>query len=86
MRLDVTDSPTALNTDDTGGIAGSGVAVKNLGSDSIVVGGADVTFADGYPVVPGGELALDFESGAEVVYGVADTGVVVPVAVIRTGV
>ena len=84
VRVAVGDTATALQSEDTGGVVGSGTAVKNLdGSKTVYLGGEDVTTANGYPLPPGGEVSFDNENG-DIVYGVVGTGTA-NVAVLRVG-
>lgn len=60
------------------------ITVKNLGAETISVGGADVTLADGYPLVAGGALGFVGDDGDDL-YGISD-GTSIEVAVLRQGV
>lgn len=84
-RVTVGTTPTALNTSDTGRVAGSATAIRNLSGVTVYIGGGTVTTAAGFPVDAGGELALDYESSNETLYAIvaADTA---EVAVLRAGV
>lgn len=83
-RVVVATTPTALNSVDTSGITGSGIAGKNMSAVEIFVGGADVSTATGYPVAAGAEFSLDFESSAEIAYAIVATGTA-EVAIIAVG-
>lgn len=85
-RVTVTTSATMLTTGDTGHLAGSGVAIRNMSTTvTVLLGGPDVTVANGYPLAPESEIALDLENSIDLPHAIVAAGTA-EVAVLRVGV
>jgi hypothetical protein len=85
-RVIVGTDATALTTGDEGHQTASSVAITNLsGTETIWIGGPDVTVAEGYRLLPGAEVAADPENRRDLPYAIAAVPGV-EVAVLRTGV
>lgn len=78
-RVDVTEAATKLTGTALIPAAGQSLLIQPLDGD-IRIGGSGVTWAAGYPVPSGTELAI---KALEDLYGIADEGATVEVAVIR---
>lgn len=68
-----TVTTTAGRLDSADQSAGASVAVKNVGSVTVYVGGPGVTTAAGYPVAAGEAVSMDVGKGDEV-YGIVGSG------------
>lgn len=78
-RVDVTDAATQLTGTALIPAAGQSLLIQPLDGE-VRLGGAGVTWADGYPVPSGREQGI---CALEDLYAIADEGVTVEVAVIR---
>lgn len=86
-RVTVTDVATPLNVARTavGAVGYSVVATNRDGTNSVDVGGADVTAGGGMELPPGESVSVDV-SGNEVMYAIAAATVSARVDVLRMGV
>lgn len=82
-EVTVGTSATALEPVDQSR-GGRSVWVKNLGAETVFVGGSDVTTANGQELGAGESASFDLDAG-ERLYGVVAAGTE-PVRVLRTGV
>jgi hypothetical protein len=84
-RVVVGTSATVLTTGDEGHQMASSVAVTNLSTtETVWIGGPDVTVEAGYPLLPGAEIAGEPENRRDLPFAIAAVEGV-QVAVLRTG-
>lgn len=82
-RVSVTTTATPLSGAPTDRSAGSAILVRPKGG-AIVLGGSDVTTANGFEVADGEAVEFELDRG-EIVYGITATGAVTA-HVLRQGV
>jgi hypothetical protein len=85
-RVQVTDQPTPLNTNEAGDpTPGRDILIRNLSAVTLDLGGPDVVSGDGFPLDPDDATNATLE-GPEVLYAVAPDAGPYEVAVLRSGV
>lgn len=74
VRIVVTTEPTLLTPPEEDSTPGSSSLIKNTGSQTIYVGGEDVTVAEGYPMAVGEFVSADLGGRRDSLYGRVATG------------